>query len=95
MKEQLRKSVSKDVLSAVKNYVASTGGLRVTGLYSLVWDGIEYELIDAVLIHTRGNQSKAARMLGKEALILTYKTAEMFDYLFKYAEVSTYSFDCC
>ncbi|WP_369686432.1 helix-turn-helix domain-containing protein [Photobacterium leiognathi] len=60
----IEKSVSKDVLSAVKNYVASTGGLRVTGLYRLVWDGIEYELIDAVLIHTRGNQSKAARMLG-------------------------------
>ncbi|MGD6739382.1 helix-turn-helix domain-containing protein [Photobacterium leiognathi subsp. mandapamensis] len=58
------KNISKDVLSAVKNHVASTGGLRVTGLYNLFWDNIEHELIDAVLIHTRGNQSKAARMLG-------------------------------
>ncbi|PHZ58705.1 Fis family transcriptional regulator [Photobacterium leiognathi] len=64
MKEQLRKSISKDVVSAVKNHLASMEGLRVTELYDLVWEDIEFELIDAVLIHTRGNQSKAARMLG-------------------------------
>ncbi|WP_305838735.1 helix-turn-helix domain-containing protein [Photobacterium leiognathi] len=71
MKEELRKNISKDVLSAVKNHVASTGELRVTGLYNLVWGDIEHELIDAVLIHTRGNQSKAARMLGIDRNTLT------------------------
>ncbi|WP_318434731.1 hypothetical protein [Photobacterium leiognathi] len=57
MKEKLRKSISKDVVSAVKNHLASIVGLRVTELYDLVWNDIEFELIDTILIHTRGNQS--------------------------------------
>ncbi|WP_318452447.1 hypothetical protein [Photobacterium leiognathi] len=55
MKEQLRKSISKDVVSAVKNHLASIEGLRVTELYDLVWEDIIYSWSKGGFIKARDN----------------------------------------
>jgi len=52
------------VYAAIDSYFRDLGGQAPGNLYQLVITGTEYPLLDTVLRHTRGNQSKAARLLG-------------------------------
>ena len=71
MKEQLKNNISKDVKSAVKNYITTVNSEKINNLYSMVWGSIEQELVNVALVHTRGNQSQAARVLGIDRITLS------------------------
>ena len=49
---------------ALDNYFASLNGSKPSELYSLVIQEVEAPLCKAVMNYTKGNQSKAAEMLG-------------------------------
>jgi len=52
------------VRNALSFYLTSMGDHEITGLYRLVMNEVERPMIEAVLEHTRGNQSAAASILG-------------------------------
>lgn len=65
-------SISKDdsgvlrdcVRSVLTNYFTDLEGHSVDDLYQLVLAEVEAPLLETVLSHTKGNQSKAAQLLG-------------------------------
>ena len=71
MKEQLKNKISKDVKSAVKNYITTVNSEKTNNLYTMVLGSIEHELANVALVHTRGNQSQAARILGIDRITLS------------------------
>jgi Fis family transcriptional regulator len=52
------------VFIALKGYLGAMGDHQIQGLYRLVMDEVEQPLLEAVLEHTKGNQSAAAEILG-------------------------------
>ncbi len=52
------------VRSVLTNYIKDLEGHTVDDLYQLVLAEVEAPLLETVLDHTKGNQSKAAQMLG-------------------------------
>jgi len=63
--------VNSDVLTvstvnsqALKNYFAQLNGQDVNDLYELVLAEVEQPLLDMVMQYTRGNQTRAALMMG-------------------------------
>ncbi|AEW44716.1 DNA-bending protein [Serratia symbiotica str. 'Cinara cedri'] len=52
------------VKQALKNYFAQLHGQDVNDLYDLVLAEVEQPLLDIVMQYTRGNQTRAARMMG-------------------------------
>ncbi|BCX81357.1 Fis family transcriptional regulator, factor for inversion stimulation protein [Methylomarinovum caldicuralii] len=65
LKEQVR--------IAVERYFAQLDGETVVGLHAMVIAEVEKPLIEAVLNHTGGNQSKAAQVLGMSRSTLRKK----------------------
>ena len=59
-KEPLRECVR----DSLDHYLAQLKGHPVTDLYELVMNQVEVPLLETVLRHTHGNQSKAAQVLG-------------------------------
>lgn len=59
------KAILRDcVRSVLTNYFNDMEGHSVDDLYQLVLAEVEAPLLETVLGHTKGNQSKAAQMLG-------------------------------
>ena len=52
------------VQTALKNYFAHIGNQEINHLYEMVLSEIEAPLLETVMSYTRGNQSKAAKLLG-------------------------------
>ena len=52
------------VRSVLTNYINDLEGHSVDDLYQLVLAEVEAPLLETILGHTKGNQSKAAQMLG-------------------------------
>lgn len=52
------------VKSSLKGYLAQLNGQEVVDLYDLVLAEVEQPLLDTIMQHTRGNQTRAATMLG-------------------------------
>ncbi|MFT4926749.1 MAG: Fis family transcriptional regulator [Phenylobacterium sp.] len=52
------------VRKAVKNYLMQLNGQDVEGVYDLVLSELEAPLLEQVMTYTRGNQTRAAIMLG-------------------------------
>ena len=52
------------VKQALKNYFAQLNGQDVNDLYELVLAEVEQPLLDMVMQYTRGNQTRAALMMG-------------------------------
>ncbi|WP_226911350.1 DNA-binding transcriptional regulator Fis [Gallaecimonas mangrovi] len=52
------------VRQALQNYFSQLDGQEVTELYEMVLSEVEAPLLDVVMTYTRGNQTKAANMLG-------------------------------
>ncbi len=65
LKEQVR--------AAVEQYFFQLDGHTVVGLYAMVIAEVEKPLLEAVLAHTGGNQSKAAKVLGMSRSTLRKK----------------------
>ena len=52
------------VRDALEDYLANLQGEDTNDLFRLVMGEVEPPILEAVLAHTRGNQSRAAEMLG-------------------------------
>ncbi|MCE2572764.1 DNA-binding transcriptional regulator Fis [Motilimonas eburnea] len=52
------------VQQALTNYFAQLNGQDVTELYDLVLSEVEAPLLDVIMQYTRGNQTRAANMMG-------------------------------
>ena len=61
---------------AMRNYFANLAGERVTGVYDMVLAEIEAPLLEVVLEHTRGNQTRASYILGLNRGTLRKKLKE-------------------
>ena len=59
-----QKPLRDSVKQAVKNYLAQLNGQDVNDLYELVISEVEHPFLDMVMQYTRGNQTRAANMLG-------------------------------
>lgn len=62
--QQVNKPLRDNVKQAVRNYLAQLNGEEPTELYELVLSEIEHPMLDIVMQYTRGNQTRAATMLG-------------------------------
>lgn len=62
--ETQSRSLRACVEHALKNYFAHLEGVVPSSLYELVLAEVEVPLLEVVLQQTRGNQTKAAQMLG-------------------------------
>ncbi len=59
-----QKPLRDSVKQALKNYFSQLNGQDVNDLYELVRAEIERPLLDMVMQYTRGNQTRAASMMG-------------------------------
>lgn len=62
--QQVNKPLRDNVKQAVRNYLSQLNGEDPTELYELVLSQIEHPMLDIVMQYTRGNQTRAATMLG-------------------------------
>ncbi|MCX8049452.1 MAG: DNA-binding transcriptional regulator Fis [Methylohalobius sp.] len=56
--------LKEQVKIALNKYFAELNGENTVGLYAMVMAEVEKPLLETVLNHTGGNQSKAAQILG-------------------------------
>jgi len=59
-----RKPFRSHVKTLMKDYFNDLNGHKAANLYQMVLDEVEYPLLESVLQHTGGNQTKAAEILG-------------------------------
>jgi Fis family transcriptional regulator len=59
-----REPLRECVRDAVNRYFSTLDGHECCGLFDLVMNEVEAPLLEAVLEHTGGNQTRAARLLG-------------------------------
>ncbi len=58
------KPLRDSVKQALRNYLSQLDGQDVNDLYELVLAEVEYPMLDMIMQYTRGNQTRAATMLG-------------------------------
>lgn len=58
------KPLRDSVKQALRNYLSQLDGQDVNDLYELVLAEVEYPMLDMIMQYTRGNQTRAANMLG-------------------------------
>ncbi|MCU7940501.1 MAG: DNA-binding transcriptional regulator Fis [gamma proteobacterium symbiont of Bathyaustriella thionipta] len=64
-KDESCNSILRDcVRSVLTSYIDDLDGHAINDLYQLVLAEVETPLLETILEHTRGNQSKAAQILG-------------------------------
>jgi Fis family transcriptional regulator len=62
--EPQTKRLRQSVAEAVDNYFKQLDGQPATNVYDLVLNEIEAPLLEAVMLHTRDNQTRASEVLG-------------------------------
>ena len=62
--QQVNKPLRDSVKLSIKNYLLQLDGQDVNDLYELVLAEVEHPMLDMVMQYTRGNQTRAANMLG-------------------------------
>ena len=70
-----KQPLCQQVTHALESYFAQLDGQEVVNLHALVISEVEKPLLEAVLNHTKSNQSKAAKMLGLSRGTLRKKLA--------------------
>ncbi|MDX2427000.1 MAG: DNA-binding transcriptional regulator Fis [Cycloclasticus sp.] len=73
--DKLDKPLCQQVKHALENYFNQLDGHEVVDLHALVISEVEKPLFEAVLNHTKSNQSKAAKILGLSRGTLRKKLA--------------------
>jgi len=63
------------VRNALERYLDQIGSHRASGLYDMVLREVEPPVLEAVMQHCRGNQTRAAQMLGISRSTLRKKLA--------------------
>ena len=66
-------SLSEAAEQAIADYLAILDNHDATNLYRQVVDEVERPLLEVIMKHTRGNQSKAAQCLGLNRATLRTK----------------------
>ncbi len=56
--------LSHAVKHSIRRYLFELEGMQPSNMYELVLKQVEQPLFEAILEHTKGNQSRAAEMLG-------------------------------
>lgn len=56
--------LSRAVKHSIQRYLYELNGTQPNNMYELVLNQIELPLLEAILDHTKGNQSRAAELLG-------------------------------
>ena len=59
-----QKPLRDSVKASLKNYLAQLNGQDVNDFYELVLAEVEQPMLDMVMQYTRGNQTRAANMMG-------------------------------
>lgn len=59
-----QKPLRDSVKVSLKNYLAQLNGEDVNDLYELVLAEVEQPMLDMIMQYTRGNQTRAANMMG-------------------------------
>jgi Fis family transcriptional regulator len=62
--ERRKKPIRACIEMALERYFDDLDGHKANGLFEMVMCEVEYPLLKSVMHHTRGNQSKAADILG-------------------------------
>ena len=62
--DDIKQPLCEQVKQALDTYFKQLDGQDVVNLHALVISEVEKPLFEAVLLHTKSNQSKAAKMLG-------------------------------
>lgn len=62
--DNIQQPLCEQVKQALDAYFKQLDGQDVVNLHALVISEVEKPLFEAVLLHTKSNQSKAAKMLG-------------------------------
>ncbi len=73
--DKLDRPLCQQVKHALENYFNQLDGHEVVDLHALVISEVEKPLFEAVLNHTKSNQSKAAKILGLSRGTLRKKLA--------------------
>jgi len=63
-RERRKQPLRSATLTALDNYFADLDGQKPGNLYDMMIGEVEQALFSSIMDHTRGNQSKAAEMLG-------------------------------
>ncbi len=63
-KERRKRPLRSCVQSALDLYFMDLEGEKPNGLYHMVMNEVEYPLLECIMLYCRGNQSKAASILG-------------------------------
>lgn len=71
-----QKPLSQKVKKSLESYFDQLDGEDIVDLHAMVMSEVEKPLIEAVLNHTKSNQSKAAKMLGLSRGTLRKKIAD-------------------
>lgn len=74
--ERGKKPLSAWVQQALENYLHDLDGHAPADLYQMVLNEVEPPLLQTVLRYTRGNQSKAAQILGLNRSTLRKKLSQ-------------------
>ncbi|WP_108652021.1 DNA-binding transcriptional regulator Fis [Dongshaea marina] len=62
--EQTQRPLRESVQQALRNYLAQLNGEEVVELYEMVLSEVEAPMLDVIMQYTRGNQTRAATMMG-------------------------------
>ncbi len=62
--QTVQKPLRDSVNQALRNYLAQLNGQDVDDLYELVLAEVEAPMLDVIMQYTRGNQTRAANMMG-------------------------------
>lgn len=62
--KMIKKSLRELIKNALKYYLSNLNDKNVNNLYELVLSELERPLLDMVMQYTRGNQTRAALMMG-------------------------------
>lgn len=73
------KSFREHVLEALDRYFSNIEGVEPIGVHSLVLEEVESALYEAVMKFTRGNQSRAAKLMGVSRGTLRTKLKQYFN----------------
>lgn len=73
--DKTKQPLCQQVAQALESYFAQLDGQDVVNLHALVISEVEKPLLEAVLNHTKSNQSKAAKILGLSRGTLRKKLA--------------------
>ena len=62
--QTVQRPLRDSVQQALRNYLAQLNGQDVTELYDMVLSEVEAPMLDIIMQYTRGNQTRAATMMG-------------------------------